>query len=77
MIPQRKERGLFTRTEKMVLSRVFYFDSNRELAASMGISVNTVKTHLKNIFRKTGCHNYKSLLKYVLKNELELLLECI
>ena len=33
--------------------------TNQEVAQSMHVSVNTVKTHLKNIYGKLGVHNRK------------------
>jgi LuxR family maltose regulon positive regulatory protein len=34
--------------------------SNREIAAEMYFSVNTVKTHLKSIYRKLGVHRRRA-----------------
>ncbi|MGC9395527.1 MAG: helix-turn-helix transcriptional regulator [Anaerolineae bacterium] len=33
--------------------------TNQEIAQTMCVSVNTVKTHLKNIYGKLGVHNRK------------------
>jgi DNA-binding CsgD family transcriptional regulator len=47
------ERGL-TRAEAHVLSILLRGSSNREIARSLSISIDTVKTHLQRIFRKLG-----------------------
>ena len=38
--------------------------SNKEIASRLFISFETVKTHRKNIFRKTGVSNAASLINY-------------
>ena len=43
-----------TQREAQVLRHVAYGLSNREIALSLGISVETVKEHVQNILRKTG-----------------------
>ncbi|MCO8125244.1 response regulator transcription factor [Stieleria sp. TO1_6] len=43
-----------TPREAQVLRHVAFGLSNREIAASLGISVETVKEHVQNILRKTG-----------------------
>ena len=35
------------------------------MAAMLGVSDDTVKTHLKHIFEKTGAHNQVDLVKLV------------
>ncbi len=37
--------------------------SNREIAEKLYLSENTVKTHLKSVFRKTGCANRNELFR--------------
>lgn len=39
--------------------------SNKELAESHHISLSTVKTHLNNIYRKTGLENRKELIAQI------------
>jgi DNA-binding CsgD family transcriptional regulator len=42
--------------------------SNTEIASTVSLSVNTVKFHLKNVFRKLGVNNRKEAFEYVAKN---------
>ncbi|MDN5937839.1 MAG: helix-turn-helix transcriptional regulator [Salinisphaera sp.] len=46
-----------TRRERQMLWRLFRGDINRQMAAAMFVSENTVKFHLKNIYRKLGVSN--------------------
>lgn len=41
--------------------------SNRDIAKQMFLSENTVKTHLKSLFRKTGCANRNDLFRKVVE----------
>lgn len=38
--------------------------SNLQIATALSITVRTVETHRKNIYRKTNCHNVLSLVKW-------------
>ena len=40
----------------------------KEIAARLGIAVNTVNNHKKNIFRKLGINNTMEMVQYALKN---------
>jgi DNA-binding NarL/FixJ family response regulator len=40
----------------------------KEIATQMGISINTVNTHKKNIFQKLGINNTMEMVQYALKN---------
>ena len=48
------EKPVLTERERAVLQRVTYGERNKEIAAHLGISEPTVKTHLANIFYKLG-----------------------
>ncbi|WP_148505176.1 helix-turn-helix transcriptional regulator [Paenibacillus beijingensis] len=50
-----------TRKEKEILEYVRKGYSNEEISAQLYISVNTVKTHLLNLYRKTGASNRTEL----------------
>ncbi len=50
-----------TAREGQVLRHVAYGLSNREIARSLKISVETVKEHVQNILRKTGASDRKSV----------------
>lgn len=55
-----------TPTEKKVLQELLEGKSNREISASLEISINTVKTHLKKVFKKT---KVKSRIELILSNQ--------
>ncbi|MGN7457660.1 response regulator [Paenibacillus pasadenensis] len=59
-----------TEREKEILERVARGDSNREAAAALGISENTVKNHLKNILQKLHLDNRVQLARYAYENGL-------
>ena len=48
---------LLTAAEKRVLGLVSQSHTNREIAASLGVSPATIKRHLENILRKLGVRN--------------------
>ncbi|GMK41817.1 DNA-binding response regulator [Paenibacillus sp. CCS19] len=56
-----------TEREKEILERVAYGDSNREIAATLGISEHTVKNHLKNILQKLHLDNRVQLARYAIQ----------
>ena len=41
-----------------------------DIAEQLHISIHTVKTHIKNIYRKTNTHNHADLANYVLNHHL-------
>jgi DNA-binding CsgD family transcriptional regulator len=47
--------------------------SAQQAAAQLGVSVNTVKTHLKNIFEKTGCKNQSQVIALLHRSALRLM----
>lgn len=57
------ERYRLTPSELRVLSAVFDEGGVREIAARLGISVATVKTHLNHIFSKTGTRRQADLVR--------------
>lgn len=58
-----------TPKEKRVALLLVYGKNRKEIAGTMGISENTVKTHTQNIFRKSGIKNQKALMaKYLIKD---------
>lgn len=52
----------FTRAEARLASRFAAGEGIAQLARSLGISVGTVRQHLKSIFAKTGCRRQGELL---------------
>lgn len=59
-----------TQKQKQVLSLIYEELSNREIADKLDISIRTVETHRKNIYRKTGTTGIVGLIKYGLNNQL-------
>jgi DNA-binding NarL/FixJ family response regulator len=51
-----------TKKEKEVLSLVCSGLSNLEMAKQMNVSINTIKMHLQNIYKKTDCKSRSQLL---------------
>lgn len=50
-------RSSLTRRERQVLQRLAYGDSNREVAAALGVSENTVKNHVRSILEKLSARS--------------------
>ena len=57
--------------EKDVLRKLFNGQRVSTIAKSLYISPNTVRNHLKSIFRKTGIHSQAELLEYLRKQSLQ------
>jgi two-component system nitrate/nitrite response regulator NarL len=57
-----------TQREKQIITLIEKSLSNKEIASSLNISVQTVETHRKNIFAKTRCNNPLSLVKWALEH---------
>jgi len=56
----------FTLREKRIALLLLYAKSRTEIARTIGLSENTVKTHVKHIFKKTGVKSQKELMsKYL------------
>lgn len=58
----------FTSRERDILARVVQGDSNERIAASLGVSVSTFKTHIGNILRKTGQTNRVRLIVWATRH---------
>ncbi len=54
---QRDPREELTGREKTMLAALARGRTNTELAAELGISINTVKFHLRNLYEKLGLRN--------------------
>jgi DNA-binding NarL/FixJ family response regulator len=67
--PEQKHYGL-TRREVEVLSRIVDGCSNRDIAGQFGLSEETVKRHLSNIFDKVGVSTRLELALFALANHL-------
>ena len=56
--------GLTTREEE-VLALLLQGSSRADIRDALGISINTVNTHIRNIYEKTGLHSRKELINGV------------
>lgn len=56
-----------TQRELQILEHIVAGKSNREIAESIHLSLNTVKTHLKSIYFKLGVHNRSKVIGKVIQ----------
>ena len=61
--------GILSEREKEVGELAITGKSNQEIAELLFISENTVKFHLKNVFRKTGCANRNDLYREIVRGK--------
>lgn len=66
----RNQQQDLTAREKEILAAVAKGSTNKEIADSLCISVNTVMTHRKNISKKTGINSISGLTVYAIMNKL-------
>jgi two-component system nitrate/nitrite response regulator NarL len=66
---ERSDRSTLTPRESQVLEMVQQGMRNKEIAMNLGISIGTVKIHLKHIFEKTGVHGRYGLAVSSLKEK--------
>lgn len=59
-----------TKKQREILTLIYEEKSNREIAETLEISVRTVETHRKNIYKKTGTSGIVGLIKYGLAHKL-------
>lgn len=71
IICQTKMLNPLTEREKEVLQLILSGKSNKEIAANLSISENTVKTHVRNIFSKYDVSSRAELISSLLKNQAE------
>jgi len=57
-------KPVFTAREREILQLLHSGHSNREISDQLGISTETVKRHIYNLFRKTGARNRTELSHY-------------
>ena len=58
-----------TTREIQIIALIEKSYSNLQIANSLAISIRTVETHRKNIFKKTNCHNALALVKWAYANK--------
>ena len=61
-----------TRTERDLLALVATGGSNREIAEQQGVSINTVKFHLRNIYEKLSIRNRAQAVAFFYSNKANL-----
>jgi two-component system, NarL family, nitrate/nitrite response regulator NarL len=59
-----------TPKEIQVIQLIEQNKTNVEIAVALQLSVRTIETHRKNIYRKLNCHNTLSLIKWAYENKL-------
>ena len=62
--------GPLTPRESEVLALLAAGRTNREIAATLGISIKTAETHRARILRKLDLHSMNELVRYALRNHL-------
>ncbi len=68
--PARLPRTSLTEREREILCQLARGASNREIGATLGISENTVRAHLRNILEKLHLHNRIQAAAYAIKEGL-------
>ena len=61
---------MLTSREREIVQLVSEGKSNKEVSASLGISVKTVDTHRANIMRKLDIHSASELVRYAVRNQI-------
>jgi DNA-binding NarL/FixJ family response regulator/pimeloyl-ACP methyl ester carboxylesterase len=62
-----------TDSEQKIILHLIHGKTIKEIAASSFVSKNTVKTHLKSIFRKTDCASQSNVVSLILTHESQIL----
>jgi DNA-binding NarL/FixJ family response regulator len=62
--------GILTPREREIVQLLAEARSNKEVAATLGISVKTVETHRASIMRKLGITSIVDLVHYAIRNNL-------
>jgi DNA-binding NarL/FixJ family response regulator len=62
-----------TEREMEILQHIVAGESNKEIAAVLGLSANTVSVHRANIMDALGVHNTAELVVYAIRNGLVIL----
>jgi len=68
--PLKGERNTLTRRELEILQMIARGKSNKEIAADLGLSANTVAVHRANIMEALGIHKTAELVVYAIRNGL-------
>lgn len=65
-----RNRDLLTPREREVVQLLAEEKSNKEIAATLRLSVHTVETHRSNVMRKLGTHSLSGLIRYAVRNNI-------
>lgn len=76
LVSENDKHHALTRREKTIVTFIGDGAQNQEIADQLHISVNTVKTHIYSIFRKTNCRNRVELIKWSLSKVSPLAVSC-
>jgi DNA-binding NarL/FixJ family response regulator len=68
--PLKGERNTLTQREIEILQMIAQGKSNKEIAAELGLSANTVAVHRANIMDALGIHKTAELVVYAIRNGL-------
>lgn len=60
-VPANGGRDVLTRREADVLDQLKLGRSNGEIASALSVSIETVRTHARSVFRKLGVHSRREL----------------
>jgi DNA-binding NarL/FixJ family response regulator len=66
----RRTRRLLAPREREIVQRISEGQSNKEVAAALGISTKTVDSHRTNIMRRLGLHSVAELVRYAIRETL-------
>jgi DNA-binding NarL/FixJ family response regulator len=66
----RPSRRLLTPREREIVQRISEGQSNKEIAAALGISAKTVDSHRTNIMRRLGLRSVIELVRYAIRETL-------
>jgi DNA-binding NarL/FixJ family response regulator len=67
---QLQEIGVLTKREIEIIRMIVQEMSNMDVAAQLNLSITTVETHRRNIFKKLNVNSALGLLKYAIKHNL-------
>ncbi len=70
LVSEHKGRHSLTERELEILSNLAEGKSNKEIAQTIHLSLETVKSHLKNIYQKFNVHNRAQAIKIALQEEI-------
>ncbi len=61
----KKARNKITEKEFEIIQDMYEGMGNKQLAEQHFLSVNTIKSHIKNIYNKLGCHSRVEMMNYI------------